>query len=330
MADQPKQPDRREFITRAGKAGLSIAAAGFLSYKLYDADGPQPGVAKEEQVKFPDIFSTNAPKAISIVKGADRSKTVEKAIDLLGGIEQFIKKGETVILKPNVAFATPAILGATVHPDVITKVVRLCYDRGGEKKVYVTDNPINDPASCFTLSGVAKAATEAGAEVIMPKDHLFKRSTLKNGTLIQNWPIYYEPFTQADKLIGITPVKDHHRSGASMTLKNWYGLLGGRRNIFHQDIHTIISELGMMVKPTFVILDGTKAMMSNGPTGGSINDLKQTNTMIASTDMVAADSFGCSLLNLKVSDLPFLTKAEKAGVGTADYASLKPKTATIS
>ena len=115
-----------------------------------------------------------------------------------------------------------------------------------------------------------------------------------------------------------------------MTLKNWYGLLGGRRNIFHQDIHTIISELGMMVKPTFVILDGTKAMMSNGPTGGSINDLKQTNTMIASTDMVAADSFGCSLLNLKVSDLPFLTKAEKAGVGTADYASLKPKTATIS
>ncbi len=330
MANQPKQPDRREFITRAGKAGLSIAAAGFLGYKFYDSDGPQPGGAKEEQVKFPDIFSTNATKTLSIVKGSDRSKTVEKAIDLIGGIEQFINKGETVILKPNVAFATPAILGATVHPDVITRVVRLCYDRGGAKKVYVTDNPINDPASCFALSGVAKAATEAGAEVIMPKDHLFKRSTLKNGTLIQNWPIYYEPFTQADKLIGITPVKDHHRSGASMTLKNWYGLLGGRRNIFHQDIHTIISELGMMVKPTFVILDGTKAMMSNGPTGGSINDLKQTNTMIASTDMVAADSFGCSLLNLKISDLPFLTKAEKAGVGTTDYASLKPKTATIS
>ncbi len=65
------------------------------------------------------------------------------------------------------------------------------------------------------------------------------------------------PFAKANKLIGIAPVKNHHRSGASMTMKNWYGLLGGRRNMFHQDINNIIAELAMMVKPTFVILDGT-------------------------------------------------------------------------
>ncbi|MHC4586863.1 MAG: DUF362 domain-containing protein, partial [Planctomycetota bacterium] len=70
------------------------------------------------------------------------------------------------------------------------------------------------------------------------------------------------------KLIGITPVKHHARAGASMSMKNWYGLLGGRRNIFHQDINTIIAELSMMVKPTLVILDGTEVMMTNGPTGG--------------------------------------------------------------
>ena len=82
------------------------------------------------------------------------------------------------------------------------------------------------------------------------------------------------------KLIGIAPVKHHHRSGASMSMKNWYGLLGGRRNIFHQDIHTIIAELAAMVKPTLVVLDGTTTMMANGPTGGSLADLKQTHTMI--------------------------------------------------
>jgi len=132
-----------------------------------------------------------------------------------------------------------------------------------------------------------------------------------------------------DKLIGISPVKDHQRSRASMSMKNFYGLLGGRRNIFHQNINTIIAELAMLVKPTLVILDGTEVMMTNGPTGGSISDLRRANTLIASCDMVAADACGAGLLNLKVSDLPYLTKAEAAGVGITDYEALKPKTAQI-
>ena len=80
----------------------------------------------------------------------------------------------------------------------------------------------------------------------------------------------------------------------------------------------------MMVKPTLVILDGTTAMMTNGPTGGALSDLKNTNTMIVSTDMVAADAFGCSLLDKKVKDLPFISKAAECGAGTADYESLEP------
>ena len=158
----------------------------------------------------------------------------------------------------------------------------------------------------------------------MPKKHLFKHTTLTTGRLIKNWPIFFEPLEKADKLIGVATVKDHHRSGASMTMKNWYGLLGGRRNIFHQDINTIIAELAMMVRPTLVILDGIEVMMTNGPTGGSISDLRRANTLIASCDQVAADAYGCSLLELKVSDLPYLTKAETAGSGTTDYKSLKP------
>jgi uncharacterized protein (DUF362 family) len=222
------------------------------------------------------------------------------------------------------------MLGATTRPELVAEVVRLCYSRAGAKQVYVTDNPINDPASCFALSGIGKAASEAGAKVVLPKDNLFKHTTLKDAKLIRNWPIFYEPFEKIDKLIGIAPIKHHHRSGASMTMKNWYGLLGGRRNIFHQDINTIIAELAMMVKPTLVILDGTQVMMTNGPTGGSISDLIRADTLIASCDMVAADSYGCGLLGLKVPDLPYLTKAHEAGAGTTDYQSLKPIFATVS
>jgi uncharacterized protein (DUF362 family) len=321
---------RRQFLARTAKAAASIAAAGAASYLLYDRKGPTPKTDSENLVTLPDFSIPKKPgQVISIVRGSDRIKTVNEAIALLGGIERFVKPGETVVIKPNIAFASSPMLGATTNPELIAEVVRLCYNRGQAKKVYVTDNPINDPASCFMLTGITKAVIAAGGEVILPKDSFFKNTTLKDGKLIKNWPILFEPFKKADKLIGIAPVKDHHRSIASMTMKNWYGLLGGRRNIFHQDIHNIIAELAMLVKPTLVILDGTVTMVTNGPTGGSVADLKKTDTLIASCDMVAADSFGCSLLGLKPENLPYLAMAEKAGVGTIDYQLLKPKLATI-
>ena len=319
-----KNLERRQFLTRAGKAGISIAAAGLISYRLYDRQGPKTGVDTESLVTLPDFsVPDKTGRTISIVEGSDRVKTVNKAIESLGGIERFVKPGETVAIKPNVAFASPPKLGATANPELVAEVVRLCC-KAGAKQVIVTDNPINDPASCFEWSGIGKAANEAGAKVILPKAHLFRHTTLAGGKLIRNWPVFFGPFENVDKLIGISPVKDHARAGASMAMKNWYGLLGGRRNVFHQDINTIIAELSMMVRPTLVILDGTEVMMTNGPTGGSLSDLRAENTLIASTDMVAADACGCTLLELKVSDLPYLTKAERAGAGTTDYESLKP------
>jgi len=203
------------------------------------------------------------------------------------------------------------------------ELARQCY-KAGAASVVVTDNPINNPDSCFSLTGIGEAARSAGAKVLLPRENYFQPTTLPDATLIRKWPILWDPFLGINKVIGVAPVKDHHRSGASMSMKNWYGLLGGRRNIFHQDIHTIIKELAMMVTPTLVVLDGTTTMMTNGPTGGSLADLKQTNTMIVSTDQVAADAFGATLLGKTAAELPYIAKAEAAGLGTADYESLKP------
>jgi uncharacterized protein (DUF362 family) len=319
-----KKIERRQFLSRAAKAGISIAAAGVISAGLYDSRGPKAAVDAGTPVTLPDFSVPHKDgQTISIVKGSDRKATVGRAIELLGGMERFVVKGDIVAIKPNVAFASSPLLGATTHPELVAEVVRLAY-KAGAKQVIVTDNPINDPASCFTLTGIGKAAGDAGAKVILPRPDLFRQTTLSGGMLIVNWPIFYGPFAKADKLIGIAPIKHHHRSGASMTMKNWYGLLGGRRNVFHQDINTIIAELAIMVKPTLVILDGTVVMVTNGPTGGSVSDLKRADTLIASTDCIAADSFGCTLLGLKPSDLPYLAKAQNAGAGTADYQSLKP------
>lgn len=321
--------NRRAFLAKTGKAGVAITAVTAGSLLLFDQEPPLPGLSHKTITGLPD-FSVDhgVGNTLSIVHGRDRKKSVNMALKLLGGLERFIKPGETVAIKPNVAFATPSILGATTNNELVAELVRLCYTEGRAKKVIVLDNPINDPASCFALSGIRQAAESAGARIVMPREDLFVDMSLTGGKLIRNWPVFSAPFESVDKLIGIAPVKHHSRSGASMTMKNWYGLLGGRRNIFHQDINTIISELARMVTPTLVILDGTDVMMTNGPTGGSISDLRQRDTLIVSCDQVAADAYGASLLDMKISDLPYLSLAEKAGLGTSDYTSLQPIIAT--
>jgi len=329
MTDKDKI-SRRDFLARAAKAGVSVAAFSAAAKLLCESD-------VRKMLPMPEIFTgfkdysvpAMAGKTMSIVSGADRTQTVSKAIELLGGIDRFVKPGETVLLKPNVGFARPARIGATSHPDIISEITRLCYEHGKAKKVYVMDNPINDPASCFELSGISAAAAKSGAEIILPRENLFRPVSLKDGKLIQNWPMLYEPMKRVDKVIGIAAVKNHARSGASMTMKNWYGLLGGGRNNFHRDINTIIVELATLVKPTLVILDGTDVMMTNGPTGGSVSDLKKTDIMIAGCDQIAVDAFGATLLDMTPQSLPYLIRAEELKLGTTDYKALKPLYAEV-
>jgi uncharacterized protein (DUF362 family) len=319
---QNQEIDRRDFLRRAGKAGAAVAAAGGIGFWLHDRQGP-PATAPSKTVSLPSFSIPEQSGRMSIVTGPDRVKTLNRALQALGGIEQFVKPGDRVLLKVNAAFASPPPLCATTNPDLIAQIAKLCFGAGAAS-IIVTDNPINDPSSCFSLSGIAKATQAVGAKLALPDPGSFQPITLPGGRLIKDWPVLTKPLRGVNRVIGIAPVKDHHRSGASMAMKNWYGLLGGRRNLFHQDIHTIILELAMMIRPTLVILDGTTTMMTNGPTGGSLEDLKATNTMIVSTDQVAADAFGATLLGKTAADLPFITKAAVAGLGTPDYESLNP------
>ena len=315
--------DRREFLTRSVKAGLSMAAACAVGFAFYDPIARIPQDAMGSDARSFD-FSVKAPgPALVIARGDDRRSTLRRALGAMGGIERFVRNGDRVLLKVNAAFASPPAIAATTHPDLVSEMAGLCL-AAGAASVIVTDNPINDPASCFELTGIRRAARSAGAAIVLPETRLFRPLTLPGGELIKNWPVLIDPLRNADKVIGMAPVKDHHRSGASLSMKNWYGLLGGRRNIFHQDIHNIIMELARMVRPTLVILDGTLSMIANGPTGGSLSDLRRTETMIVSTDQVAADVVGASLLGKEASDLPFIARAASAGAGTADVASLKP------
>jgi uncharacterized protein (DUF362 family) len=318
--------NRRDFLKRIGYASALALAAGGLGLALYDPKGPAPVEGQKALTGLGNYALkslTPGQGKMAIVKGMDRAKMVEQGVKALGGMEFFVQKGDRVLIKVNAAFATPATLGATTNPEVLAAVAGLCF-KAGAAQVLVTDNPINNPDSCFEISGLGEAARSKGAKLIAPQAGLFAPVSLPGGKLIENWPVMAGVFPGVTKVIVVSPVKDHQRAGASMTLKNLYGFLGGRRNVFHQDINGIITELSQLLKPTLVVLDGTVSMMTNGPTGGSLSDLKDTGTLVVSTDPVAADAVGVELLGRTLNDVPYILMAEKAGAGTADYKRLNP------
>jgi len=100
-------------------------------------------------------------------------------------------------------------------------------------------------------------------------------------------------------------------------------LLGGRRNQFHQDINNIVADLALMMKPTFVVLDGSRVLMKSGPTGGDLSDVSPGKTIVAATDQIAADAFGYSQLLDRSGDLPkYLYNARDRGLGNPDWRDL--------
>jgi uncharacterized protein (DUF362 family) len=332
-ADAPYS--RRQFVRQVGAtaaiAGGAIGA-GVLVRDPWGMEGvepPPPVRLKNYAVTLPPgrpslvVVRANPvdPAGYSSRDEENRAREeqalamVKRALDEMGGVERFITKGDVVVVKPNVAFDKNPDLGATTQPDTVAAVVRLCLGSGA-RKVIVADNPINNPESCFYKTKVGEAAERAGAEVMLPKTSYFEQLYVGGETITTTWSRFYRPFREATKVIGVSPVKDHNLCKATVTMKNWYGLLGNPRNQFHQNIHGIISDFGLMMKPTLVIADGRKLLMRNGPTGGSLNDVKRSDAIVVGTDQVAVDSWCVTkLLEKQRGDIVYLDKAIARNLG---------------
>jgi uncharacterized protein (DUF362 family) len=326
---------RRQFAMQVGGFGLAAAGAVGGGLLLRDNWGME-GVKPPPPVKLKDYSVTLASGSPNVVvvrsspveakdhdtkeeelkaREAQAFSMVKAALDTMGGVDKFIKKGDVVVIKPNVAFDKNPDLAATTQPDTVSAVVKLCLGSGA-RKVIVADNPINNPESCFFKTKVGEAAVRAGAELMLPQDSYFEQLYVGGETITGTWRMFYRPFREATKVIGISPVKDHNLCKATVTMKNWYGLLGNPRNQFHQNIHGIISDFALMMKPTLVIADGRKLLMRNGPTGGSLNDVKKGDTMVVGLDHTAVDSWCVTkLLEKNRHEIIYLDKVIKRGLG---------------
>lgn len=317
---------RREFLHNAamtGGAAVGFAALGWLSY----SDEPVRRAA-EVLHHLPDFRVEPAAMAaqLAVARGPDPALLVREVVSRLGGIEHFIHKGDRVLIKPNVGWDRQPEQAANTNPLVLAEVARLCREAGAGV-VRVTDVSLNDPQRCFTRSGIRAAAQDAGAKVVLPGSHDFLATDL-GGELLKTWPVA-RYFLEADKIINVPVVKHHSLCGCTLAMKNWYGMLGGRRNQLHQDIHTSIVDLAAAARPTLTVMDATRVLKSNGPTGGSLDDVAVENTVIAGTDEVAIDAFSLGFLDLDPDQVPFLAMAQQRGLGQVNWRDLRVKESQI-
>ena len=319
MTDK-SEVNRREFINRSLRAGLGAAGATGLGLWLASrSEHPQRVQAASSVRNYQIPLAGGETPAMAVVENGSPEQLVDAAMKELGGMQRFISRGDVVVLKPNIGWDRVPQQAANTNPDLVKRVAELCFDAGA-KKVIVTDVSCNDPRRCFQRSGIAASAGAAGAEVILPEEHRFRNYRL-GGEILSVWPVLV-PMIETDKIINLPIVKHHNLCRATMGLKNWYGMLGGRRNQLHQNIELGITDLANFIRPTLTILDAYRILVSNGPQGGNIDDARTVKMLIAGTDPVAIDSFGATLLDIEMGDLAYLNVAAARGLGEVDFTRL--------
>ncbi len=318
---------RREVLQRLGGAGIVLGGAAALGRSVWDQGHPGAAAASAgaltRDFRLHDERHDALPQLAQLAvarNDPDPAALVRKAVEALGGMRRFISRGDVVVVKPNIGWDRTPIHAANTNPQVVAEVVRLALDAGA-KRVVVTDASCNEPNRCFQRSGIWKAAYDAGADVILPAAHRF-RGMLLRGEVLDDWPVY-TPLVNADKIINVPIAKHHNLARYTAAMKNWYGALGGRRNRLHQNIDVSIADLAQFIQPTLTIVDATRVLMRNGPQGGNVADARDMHTVIATTDQVAADAYGCRLIGQQAEDIPYIRMGHERGLGTMHWESLR-------
>jgi uncharacterized protein (DUF362 family) len=298
--------------------GTAALGVGHLVAPLAEAaDGPADMT----------IAKWTGPKDLS-AEGIKQAavKLTEQAIAGLGGLKRFMGQGAVVWVKPNIGWDRTPEQAANTNPDVVATIVRMCFEAGA-KKVKVGDNPCDKAPATYKASAIADAVRDLGAEVVFLDRNRF-RETAIGGERVKTIPVYPE-ILECDLLINVPVVKHHRLAKATLCMKNFMGVIE-KRNVFHQAIEESLVDLNRFLKPRLSILDAVRILVANGPKGGRLEDVQTKLTIAAGTDVVALDAWGAEVMGLKPDEVKSVVAGDKAGLGKADYRSLRLKEAAVS
>jgi len=261
-----------------------------------------------------------------VVISGDPVGATKKALEAMGGISRFVKKGQRVVLKPNMSFARTPEFSATTHPLVVATVAQACMNAGAQQ-VLVLDHTLHRAELCLERTGIQEACKNiSGVHVLAIQERKFYREIkIPQGKVLERVEVIKEVL-EAPVLINLPVAKSHSATGVSMGMKGLMGLIWDRESFHSQyNINQAIADLGTLIKPQLTILDATRALTSGGP--GGPGEVKKHNLIIAGIDPVAVDSYGVSIVpwygqNFKGRQVEHLLVAHQRGLGQIDIERL--------
>ena len=291
---------RRQFL-KFGSAAL--AGLGLLPY-------------------FPEKLNAQSlPHAVWVENG-EPEQLLARALREYGGLQRFIKKGDRVVIKPNIGWDRPPELAANTNPQLIAALVKACKEAGA-KEVKIFDRTCNNPRRCYRNSQIEKLAKQAGARVEQIRRNRFKSIRI-DGELIKEWPIYDE-YLKADKVINVPIAKHHSLSRVTLGLKNLMGVMGGNRGDIHNFFAQKLTDIDRKILPALTIIDAYRILTNNGPVGGNPADVKLAKTLIISDCTVTADYLALDLFGLKLDEVDHIQTAYRKGLAKYSIDNLKVK-----
>ena len=303
--------DRREFLEQvaAWSAGACLATPVFDVPSVLAADAKPLGKS-----------------LLAVAKGKDYEALVEQVLKPLGGIAAFVKQDDRVVVKPNIGWDRTPEQAANTHPDVVKAVVKLCLDAGA-KRVLVFDRSCNEARRTYAKSGIKAAVESLGdsrAQCVFQDKKKFVPVKIENGKSIQQFDFYTDAMEpDCDCYINVPVAKHHCLAKLTLGLKNIMGVIGGNRGEIHKGSAQRIADLNLVVRPRLTIIDATRILLRNGPTGGKLEDVKVLDTLVASADTVAADAYATTLFGMRPEQLPSTVAGAKLGLGEMDLAKMK-------
>jgi uncharacterized protein (DUF362 family) len=304
--------NRRQFFRLAMAAGLGAALTSCAG-----REAATPSVAAPT-VSLP--VGDNA--YLAVARGQDPRAMTRAALTAVGGIERFVKSGADVIVKPNICVDYRSYeYGATTNPAVVAALVELCLGAGA-KRVRVMDMPFGgSPESAYARSGIEDAVKAVGGKMELMNKAKFREVEIPEGRDLSSWEVYQDILT-ADVVINVPVAKHHNLTRLSLGGKNLLGVIS-RPGQMHANLGQRTADLVSLVRPALTVVDAVRTLMAHGPTGGNLADVRLTNTVIASHDIVAADAYAATLFDLNGSSVAYVQAAADMGLGTLDLTSVK-------
>lgn len=304
---------RRDFLKTSMVAGAALS----LNFEGLQAALSSRTIAVEQA---PDLVA---------VMGGEPEALLDKALETLGGIGKYVKKGQKVVIKPNIGWdRTPELAGNT-NPDLIKALVKKCLDAGAEK-VTVFDHTCDNWQKCYASSGISDAVKEAGGIIVPGNDEkYFKAVSIPGGVTLKSAKIH-EALLEADVWFNVPILKNHGGAKFSCAMKNMMGIVWDRRFFHQQDLQQCIADIcTWQKKPALHIVDAYRMMHQNGPQGRSAADVATLKSIIVSPDIIAADTAALALFNqvkkLDMAAVTHITKGEALHLGSTDLKKINIK-----